>query len=948
MAKTNYTYIEIPFSDISPDLSINPTVSDLVENFSISNFFSQPKHLLNLEIYSLDNSLLYERLDYPKYSLSLNAAGAGQDGSSAVALDPITDALESGFDNGDVNVVYKFLNNPFSDSKFGGEFFIESFSPDRTEFRALSLELTDKQVTDYGNAFKEKLNTESYFSEFYVNLPNSFTAVGINIDLDTTSKGVGIVVKLLEPLPSTVALNDTLNISEIVSDTLAYSIIAEVELEETKLPSLKGPNFNIEIEEEVKNPTEYLNYNKLFSYPVSNSYYELYSLFNEKSAQITIDHTDYSDFIHFSSAEERLRNFKYKLDLVHSYEDSITAINSGSYQGTGISGSREYFEGLIKGVVNNFDHYDNFLYFESGSNSWPKSTNRKPYIVQKSNTAESVTFFNSQLVSASNYDNNNVDILTNTIPVYLRDDVNNEPYIMFIHMIAQHFDNLWIYFKAVTDKYDADNRLDFGISKDLVRTAIESFGIKLSTSDSSTNNLFSMFSGEGLITGSELITSQSNILSGSGLEYLQPVAQDNYEKEIYKRIYHNLPYLTKTKGTQRGLRALINCYGIPEDILTIKTFGGTRINDETYFGPLTYSTSSIDKVRLDVTGSIVTGSTLSKYTSIVRNDKKYSDDQHLVEVGLDLGENTNKYLNTIVTSSFNIDDYIGDPRSNYLDEYTVLDKFVSDNLTSNVEWDPSLTYTNDPYAFIRLVKFFDTSIFRTIKQFLPARSNVSTGVIIKPHKLNRNKAKQVQASYINEIHTGSIQTGFISGSDGGTFGHASKVDFTTNYNATYVSPLGPMSRNITDESPRINGEFSGSLIIATNGELNKANPFKRSAQPILTFDITTFNLSLPIPPACNIIFTGEYVGEYFVITPTNGGTVGITYPNTVADTTSPIKYTHDFDNYEYFNIVATAIYPLAFVGWYTESGTLITTDTVLTFYYEDETTYGHNIEARFS
>ena len=47
-------------------------------------------------------------------------------------------------------------------------------------------------------------------------------------------------------------------------------------------------------------------------------------------------------------------------------------------------------------------------------------------------------------------------------------------------------------------------------------------------------------------------------------------------KEIYKRIYHNLPYLLKTKGTRRGLRALINCFGISDTILKIKEYGGNK------------------------------------------------------------------------------------------------------------------------------------------------------------------------------------------------------------------------------------------------------------------------------------------------------------------------------------------------------------------------------------
>ena len=45
--------------------------------------------------------------------------------------------------------------------------------------------------------------------------------------------------------------------------------------------------------------------------------------------------------------------------------------------------------------------------------------------------------------------------------------------------LAQQYDNTWLYTKNLTTRFDADNRLDFGISKDLVADAIRDFGIKL-------------------------------------------------------------------------------------------------------------------------------------------------------------------------------------------------------------------------------------------------------------------------------------------------------------------------------------------------------------------------------------------------------------------------------------------------------------------------------------
>ena len=57
---------------------------------------------------------------------------------------------------------------------------------------------------------------------------------------------------------------------------------------------------------------------------------------------------------------------------------------------------------------------------------------------------------------------------------------------------------------------------------------------------------------------------------------------DNITKEIYKRLYHNLPLLLKQKGTVAGLRNLINIYGIPDTILRISEFGGRDKDETTY------------------------------------------------------------------------------------------------------------------------------------------------------------------------------------------------------------------------------------------------------------------------------------------------------------------------------------------------------------------------------
>tara|TARA_B100001778_G_scaffold334398_1_gene345587 strand:+ start:313 stop:3258 length:2946 start_codon:yes stop_codon:yes gene_type:complete len=979
VAKYTYNINNLDPTVVEGKPSIPASEDAIVDKFAVNNLFAKDSHKLEIHVYSVDNNLLQSDQNFSKYTQLANSAGAGKDGASNIYLDPVLDIKDLGYENGDVRILYNFLDNLYSDAKIASKFFIKEISGDRTELKLQTFELSDEKVQSITEELKAKLLDNSYFSEYKLNFyTNKFASV-INIDTLNIDGELSVIVKLSEPLGTEFGVNTTLYVEEKVSDSVYYEVETTLEEDIVKVPKLKGPNFSVAVEDDTADPTQFFNYNELFSFPVTNSYAELRSLFNEAGAQISIDHSKYENFIHFSSAEERLRNFKYKLDLIKSYESSITTINDTSYTGSGASGSTDYYEGLIKGLINNFDHYDNFLYFSSGSKSWPKSTTNKPHINYASSHVSASSWFNSQVVSASNFDATNFDVLTNTVPRFIREDSDNEPYILLTHMIAQHFDNLWIYFRQVSSKYDSDNRLDFGISKDLVKSAIESFGVKLYSNNQNSDNLFAAFTGETVQTGSltansmSIATSASYNDGSSSLEHLQPVAKNNYQKEIHKRIYHNLPYLMKTKGTERGIRALINCYGLPESILTIEQKGGSFITGSNFFGPdSTTATGSLSKVRLDNTGSVITGSTLSLYTSIVDKTKTYTDDQHELTIGFDIAKAANSFIEGKISSSFSIDDFIGDPRDRRESKYELL-KDYSDNINqmgwnwndltnkweeADYTWNTKIVNAKDARGFVRLMNYLDGSLFRTLRQFVPARAKLKTGAIIQSHKLHRSKAPQVSSSIFNEQHSGSLRVATITSSQAGVFDMSSSYGFTTNYSHSIVTPVGRVQKNVTDESPQLTGEFSGSLLIATDGEVGSDNPFVNLAQPRIVFDITCFNLSLPLPPACVIALSSSFVGNYFQAFATGtvgdsiSGSIQLTYPTLGSTSDTTLAFTHDYDTFEFFSVVAAESYASTFQGWYKQFPTgsvsnRLTTDTTLTIYYQDEATKGNKFYAVF-
>ena len=878
---------------------------NLVSSFQINSVFDPTINYCELHILSLSDELLESTYNYASFAQLGNAQSAGQAGASVLTIDPIADSRAYGYENGGVKLLYHFLDDLYTQDATTVEFYIQEISQDRTELSLATLSRTPEELVSTTSAIKSKLESQSYFTGFRLDFKNNDLLIATNIDtLDVSGQKV-VVIKLYEPLPTTYGVKSTLNIVEVVSDSVAYEVDSELLIQPEVAPTLRSANFNIEIADESVIPTQYYNYDELFSYPVTNANSEIYSTVNEKGIDISVDYTTFTDFVHFSSAQERLLNFKYKLDLVTSYSASISSISTATTGLGGISGSRTYYENLLTGVVDNFDHYERFLYYESGSSSWPKSNATKPYVNKISTDPESITWYTDQITTAIDYDLTNYSSLVYSIPTYLRDDSNNENYLTFVYMVGQHFDNLWLYSKAVTDKYDADNRINKGISKDLVAEALKNFGVKLYTSNKSTEDLFTTFIGQAYQSGSEKINYYiTGSLTGSNTP-IQPTSYNNYEKEVQKRIYHNLPLLLKSKGTERGLRALINCMGIPADILDIKLYGGRNINERPFFGDYQGYTSSLDKVRLDNTGSIVSGSTLSINTSIIKRDQKYTDDLHTIEVGFSPIDNIDNYIKANITGSFSIDEYIGDARNLYLNNYSGLEEVATTLLSGSL----GATHHYDLQDYVKLIKFFDNTVFKMVKDFIPARAVADTGIIIKPNLLNRSKAKSVELTGTRPEYTASIETGFTSGSDGGTFGI--KNSYTTAYVDIVQTPFGTGTRNYhTQEEAKYDGEFLNSHIVVSTQDLNLDNKYKFDnppAQNLFATLITVFPSNICVLQATYspiALTTGS--NRNIQVDFTNYGVSGITFVSGSTDITAQSSnFAPPATNYTTFQVTAS-------------------------------------------
>jgi hypothetical protein len=154
------------------------------------------------------------------------------------------------------------------------------------------------------------------------------------------------------------------------------------------------------------------------------------------------------------------------------------------------------------------------------------------------------------------------------------------------------------------------------------------------------------------------------------------------------------------------------------------------------------------------------------------------------------------------------------------------------------------------WDYIRIIKYFDNSLFKMVQDWVPARTSLASGIVIKQTTLERNKYPVPQLDINESIITGSgIQMYQITGSSGGTmpnlFGETSSfytgnnvVNITQSWTGATPSLLGPVAFTQSSQTEFFDGELSGSNILVTNGELNPSNPVKQPSTQILNYEST--------------------------------------------------------------------------------------------------------------
>ena len=580
----------------------------IIPNEVISSPFTPQQDLVEFWVYDINNNLLSGEENFINYILTPNpptfVGGEVQPGTtSELKLNPSQDTINAGYDVGQINAVYNFITYKLGTS-LDIKYYVSEISSDRTELRLNTNFIENEVIQSEYVSFNSELESNVYFDEFYLNFGSNQYQICVNSLLDTSAEQYSILIKLYDALPSNFNLMDEVSVVVKPAESIAYNVThPTLDLIPTS-NFIKGPNFNLKINEFLNNSTGLKSNNDLLNTPSTASANNLTNVLNRKGITLTPNYSfsTFSEFVNFSSAKKRIENFIEKVTQIQTFEADIALVNtitgstSQSFQVIStISSSANSIETLIK----NFDGYEYFLYYGSGSSSYPKTNSIQPYTLSPVGSAavsewlgsdiETSAYYGGISLSASLFDDSNQNWLYYTIPEFIRDNSDNNQYLEFSNMVGQSFDEVWLYTKSITEKLNTTSQLTDGVPLDLADDVIASLGY-----DGFGNNFNNQDNFIGLLgendgsyvppTGSELITNYIAVNNGEVVTNWEvtpptetpgyPYAIDKVSKEIFKRLYHNMSYLLKKKGTISGLRQLINIWGIPNTILRINEFGG--------------------------------------------------------------------------------------------------------------------------------------------------------------------------------------------------------------------------------------------------------------------------------------------------------------------------------------------------------------------------------------
>lgn len=555
----------------------NGVKKDIVLNFKNNNIYD----IINAEFDGLRVGVITETLTYPT---SFFSSANGQN-SQPTTFVPFDSRFEGSLDGWRtmVEIITPAIGQSSDDfGKLTGRFrrYKLNQNPDGTLSWQAGQNTFINQVPEDLDAAEPSLQSainsgNDVFAESLS--PSALNLTYKRFD-NTITQIQSVVLKLNRPLGDDVGVNNLCDVDARIMKSWVEKIIAFPSIQNVDRPDFSEPDFSLDMSDmKGADGVDWQNWNSLLDVDATTSQQLVNKYFSGSLGNVTlnIDYSDFQNFVHFSSATERVDNFRYKLQQIESYNSRIDTLESvsGSEAITNISQSITRRDKIIGG----FDDFEKYLYYDTNANiytHWSSSdytiepypkVSTFPHVLYGTTTTQGENWYNGVYASASLYDEFNDAQLRKMIPIHLQSDVRNEEYITFVDMIGQHFDIQWTYIKSLTDINEREEHPKDGMADDLLKSVAESLGWKLS-------NGYSDVSLWKYALGVE----SDGTLNQTGT--LQSKSREEITKETWRRIVNTIPMLYKTKGSARSIKAILATYGIPQAFLKIREWGGPTIS----------------------------------------------------------------------------------------------------------------------------------------------------------------------------------------------------------------------------------------------------------------------------------------------------------------------------------------------------------------------------------
>jgi hypothetical protein len=598
---TNYAIIGDRF-----DLTDHNLIDDAISLKEVPNI---GKGRVELHIYSNQTWITGNHIvDNIQNNVQLYSTASGIStpinlGTYPIGIDIYNELSNLKLNSGNFRIVVNFFNdligsynNPF--------IFIDEISPDRTELKlritTLDNVINKMQVTYFIKTvhqvnpitldpkFISHQFTDPIHKTYLLNFSRNKILKFIN---SVVIDGEFLYVKLQDPAPDFV----TPKLKCWVTEELRYPYIDRISLQEIlagiTYNTLSNANWDAYQSYNVSSETGIKNWNSLLGSSVQTSQEIVDSYFSGSlsGVKLNIDYSDFNNFVFYSSAEARLTNFKYKLELLEYYTTQINtlALVSGSTATTNINDYKLNKTNLIGG----FDGFEKYLYYQSSSKlhtydvphespnvanvtgsyvkPLPKSNTTYPYTIYPVTSSQFVNWYDNLIATSSLYDSLNLNKLTTTLPQTVLTNETNTDVITFVDMLGHHFDILYMYINHMSSINKRDENPKLGMPGELLYSVAKQFGWSLQDGNQH-HDLWQYALG----------TDASGIpLTGSNSVGDPSVPSHDLTHAVWRRIVNNLPLLLKSKGTKRSVQALLNCYGIPQSMISINEYGGPASTD---------------------------------------------------------------------------------------------------------------------------------------------------------------------------------------------------------------------------------------------------------------------------------------------------------------------------------------------------------------------------------